>query len=265
MSNPAETYEAYMVPVLFAPWASRLIQFANIQPNDRVLDVGCGTGIVARLIASDVNFTGAITGLDLSSNMLAVARAMADQQNQKIDWHEGRVESMPFQNTSFDVVVCQQALQFFADRKLALSEIHRVLAKDGHFVFSTWQGLDRHPFYVKLHDVIQKRFRMSGVETIFELGDYDTLISLLIDAGFRFVEIEPVSMTARFPDPEGFLAGEIDVDTACIPSMQHLDAKERQRITADIRDEMAAALQEVTQEEHVVIPFHANIVRTKKQ
>src|SRR5262245_40752015 len=121
MSNPAETYESYMVPVLFAPWASRLIQSAKIQPNDRVLDVGCGTGIVARLIASDVDFHGTITGIDLSSNMLAVARAISEQNKQKIDWHEGRVESMPFQNGSFDLVVCQEALQFFADRKLALS------------------------------------------------------------------------------------------------------------------------------------------------
>jgi SAM-dependent methyltransferase len=180
---------------------------------------------------------------------------------QKIDWYEGRVESMPFKNGSFDLVVCQEALQFFAARNLALSEIHRVLTNQGRFVFSTWQGLDRHPFYVKLHNVIQKRFGMSGVETIFELGDYDALHSLITSAGFRIVEITPVSVTARFPDPKGFLAGEIDVDTACIPSMQHLNPDERQRITANIQDEMASALAEVTEEEHVVLPFHANIVR----
>jgi ubiquinone/menaquinone biosynthesis C-methylase UbiE len=260
MNNPAETYESYMVPVLFAPWASRLIQSANIQPNDRVLDVGCGTGIVSRLIASNVNFKGKIIGIDLSPNMLAVARARSEQQGGQIEWHEGRVESMPFQNASFDLVVCQEALQFFADRKSALSEIHRVLKTDGRFVFSVWQGLDHHPFYVKLHNVIQKRFGMSGVETIFELGNLETVFALLTSAGFRNVNVESVSMTARFPDPEGFLAGEIDVDTACIPSMQHLDAKERQRITADIRDEMAAALEEVTDKDHVVIPFHANII-----
>lgn len=264
MSNPAETYESYMVPVLFAPWALRLIQSANIQPGDRVLDVGCGTGVVSRLIASDVNFHGTITGLDLSPNMLAVAHAKAEKQALKIDWHEGRVESMPFQNGSFDLVVCQQALQFFADCKLALSEVRRVLTTDGRFVLSVWQGLDRHPFYVKLHDVIQKRFGMSGVETIFELGDAETVRGLLTNAGFQDLKIEPVSMTARFPDPEGFLAGEIDVDTACIPSMQHLDAKERQRITADIGDEMAAELEEVTDKDHVVITFHANIIRAKR-
>lgn len=263
MSNPAETYENYMVPVLFAPWAARLIQSASIQPDDRILDVGCGTGIVARLISSNVNFRGTITGIDLSSNMLAVARAMSDQNKQSIAWHEGRVESMPFQNGSFDLVVCQEALQFFADRKLALAEIHRVLSREGRFVFSVWQGLDRHPFYEKLHDVIHKRFGMSGVETIFELGDCNAVHSLLTATGFRDVEVQQVSMTARFPDPEGFLAGEIDVDTACIPSMQHLSADERQRLTADIRYEMAAALREVTEDRYVVMPFHANIFQAK--
>ncbi len=264
MSNPAETYESYMVPVLFAPWASRLIQSAKIRPNDRILDVGCGTGIVSRLIASNDNFHGTITGLDLSPHMLSVARAQSAQQRQKIEWHEGQVESMPFQNASFDLVVCQEALQFFADRKLALAEIHRVLKTDGHFAFSVWQGLDRHPFYVKLHNVIQKRFGMSGVEIIFELGDLETVFPLLTNANFHDVEVEPFSMIARFPDPEGFLDGEIDVDTACIPSMQHLDANERRRITADIRDEMSAALEEVTEKGHVVIPFHANIIRAKR-
>jgi hypothetical protein len=126
-----------------------------------------------------------------------------------------------------------------------------------------WQGLDHHSFYEKLHNVIRMRFGISGVETIFELGNLEMLLSLLGGAGFHDVEIESVSMTARFPDPEGFLAGEIDVDTAAIPSMQHLDAKERQRITADISDEMAAALVEVTDQDHVVIPFHANIIRAQ--
>lgn len=264
MSNPAETYESYMVPVLFAPWASRLIRSANLQPSDRVLDVACGTGVVARLVATDVKFKGKLVGLDVNPHMLAVARKMAEQEGPAIEWHEGRVESMPFQDASFDLVFCQQALQFFADRQAALAEIYRVLTNGGRFVLSVWQGLDRHPFYQTLHDVIQKRLGMSGVETIFEFGEADKLRGLLTDAGFRHIEIEPVSMTARFPDPAGFLAGEIDVDTAAIPSMQHLDANKRQMITAAIRDEMDGALREVTDADHVVIPFYANIVRAER-
>lgn len=264
MSNPAETYESYMVPVLFAPWASRLVQSANPQPGERVLDVACGTGVVARLVATHVKSVGKVVGLDLNPNMLAVARTMTKREGHVIEWHEGRAESLPFPDGSFDLVFCQQALQFLADRQAALAEMHRVLAAGGRVLLSVWQGLDRHPVYQTLHDVIRTRLGMSGVQDIFALGDADGVRTLLTDAGFRHVEIKPVSMTARFPDPAGFLAGEIDVDTAAIPSMQHLDAKARQTITAAIRENMEAALHEATEDDHVVIPFHANIVRAER-
>ena len=74
MANPAEGYESYMVPTLFGPCARILIQAANPKPDVRVLDVGCGTGIVAREVASRLGATGAVAAVDLSANMLAVAR-----------------------------------------------------------------------------------------------------------------------------------------------------------------------------------------------
>jgi ubiquinone/menaquinone biosynthesis C-methylase UbiE len=261
MSNPAETYEQYMVPTLFAPWASRLIQAANPQLGEQVLDVACGTGIVARKVAAHIGSNGSIVGIDLNPNMLTVARATAQGEGLAIEWHQGRAEKLPFADASFHLVLCQFALMFFADRQAALAEIQRVLVDGGRFLMSVWQSLDQHPFYRKLDDVIQRRFGMSGVQDIFALGDAEGLRALLTDAGFQQVEMEPVSMTARFPDPEGFLAGEIDVDTAAIPSLQHLDAQARQAITAAVGDEMKEALQEVTQGDSVVIPFHAHIVR----
>ena len=80
MANPAEGYESYMVPTLFAPCARILIEAADPKPGERVLDVGCGTGIVAREVASRRRATGAVTGVDLSANMLAVARAAAARE-----------------------------------------------------------------------------------------------------------------------------------------------------------------------------------------
>lgn len=265
MSNPAETYESYMVPTLFAPWASYLIQSANPQPGERVLDVACGTGIIARRVAPRVGLNGKVIGLDLNPNMLTVARAAAEREGLAIEWREDRAEKLPFQDGSFDLVLCQFALMFFADRHAALAEMHRVLTKGGRVSLSVWQGLERHPFYQTLDDVIQRRLGMSGVQEPFALGDAGELRTLLTEAGFQHVEIEPVSMTARFPDPEGFLAGEIDVDTAAIPSMQHLDARARQALIAAIREDMAAPLREVTQDNHVVLPFHAHIARAERR
>ena len=265
MSNPAETYESYMVPALFTPWASRLVESANPKSGERILDVACGTGIVARRVAPRTGPNGKVIGLDLNPNMLTVARAAAEREGLTIGWHEGRAEKLPFSDGSFDLVLCQFALMFFADRPAALAEMHRVLTDGGRLLLSVFQGLDHHPFYRTLDDVIQKRIGPSGVRQIFALGDADELRTLLMEAGFQHVMIEPVSMTARFPDPEGFLADEIDVDTAAIPSMQHLDAQARQAMLAEIREEMEAPLHEATEDDHVVIPFHVHIARAEQR
>jgi ubiquinone/menaquinone biosynthesis C-methylase UbiE len=221
MSNPAESYENYMVPALFAPWASRLVQSANLHPGQRVLDLACGTGIVARRAASLLKGSGSVTGLDLNPNMLAVARE-AGREQLTINWREGRAEQLPFPDNSFDLVLCQFGLMFFADRKAALAEIHRVLATGGRFFLSVWQSLDRHPFYKTLHTVIEARVGMSAVQDISSIDDPAKLRGELSDAGFGNVGIDPVSMTAQFPNPDRFLAAEIDVDAGQFPPCKNL-------------------------------------------
>lgn len=261
MSNPAEGYESYMVPALFGPWASNLVHSADPKTGERVLDLACGTGIVARRAAARLGPNAAITGIDLSPHMLAVARARAEREDVTIDWREGRAEQLPLPNDTFDLVLCQFALMFFADRRAALSEVHRVLKRGGRLALSVWQDLDHHPFYRTLHQVIERRLGVSALATIFALGERGELHRQLTAAGFQRVEIEPVSMTSRFPQPEAFLAGEIEVDTAAIPSLQNLAPAERQAIVAAISDEMAAPLREVTQGDRVVLEFHAHIAR----
>src|SRR5262245_17058193 len=108
-ANPAEGYESYMVPVLFAPWAANLIQAADPRPGESVLDVGCGTGIVARQIVSRLRGRAAVTGIDLNPNMLAVARAAGAREEVAVKWREGRAEALPFPDATFDLTLCQFA------------------------------------------------------------------------------------------------------------------------------------------------------------
>ena len=263
-TNPAETYESYMVPTLFGPWADVLVRSAQPRPGERVLDVACGTGIVARRVVNLVGSDGQVVGIDLNPNMLAVARSAAEREGLAIEWQEGPAERLPFPDGAFDLSLCQFALMFFADRRAALQEMHRVVRPGGRIALSVWQGLDHHPFYRTLDEAIQRRLGMSGVQDIFALGDTKELRMLLESAGFRAVEIEPVAMTARFPNPVAFLAGEIDVDTAAIPSMQHLDAEARRGVTVAIREDMERPLRAATEGEHVVLPFHAHVVRADR-
>ena len=260
MANPAEGYESYMVPTLFGPCARILVQVAEPTPGERVLDVGCGTGVVAREVVSRLGGTATVTAVDLSSNMLAVAKSAASREGLTIEWREGNAEQLPFRDGAFDLILCQFALMFVADKAAALSQMRRVVTESGRVLISVWQGLDRHPFYQTLHNVIQQRLGMSALQEIFALGNAEDLRGLALAAGFRRVDIKPFSLTARFPNPEAFIAGEIEVDTASIPSMQHLDSKAREAIVAAITKDMQSPLKELTSDKHVVIPFHGLIM-----
>ena len=265
MSYSSESYETYMVPALFGPWASHLIQSANPQPDEHILDVACGTGIVARSAAPSVGLSGRVIGLDLNPDMLTVARAAAERDGLVIEWQEGQAEKLPFPDGSFDLVLCQFGLMFFNDRHAALTEMRRVLKTSGRVRLSVWQGLDRHPFYQRLHEVSQRHLGRSVVQAVFSLGDPDELRRLLTGAGFQDVEIDSASITARFPNPQEFLAWEMDVDPATVPSMQHLEEPARQALMDSIRAEMEKALHEVTEDGRAVIRFHAYIASCERE
>src|SRR5919108_5331348 len=117
--DAANAYEALFVPALFGQWAPRVADAAQIQPGQRVLDVGCGTGVLAREVASRMGSSGRVAGIDPSPGMVAVAKQLAPT----VDWREGLAESLPFPDQSFDAVVSQFGLMFFTDRRQALREM----------------------------------------------------------------------------------------------------------------------------------------------
>jgi ubiquinone/menaquinone biosynthesis C-methylase UbiE len=135
-----EAYEAYLVPLL-ALWTDELIEMAGLNPQARILDVACGTGIVARRAAQRMGNVASITGLDSNDGMLQVAQTLWDGRQPSIDWRKGDVAALPFPNQAFDTVFCQQGLQFFPDRLAALKEIHRVLAPGGRLAISVWRSI----------------------------------------------------------------------------------------------------------------------------
>jgi SAM-dependent methyltransferase len=264
MAYSEESYESYLVPALFGPWAARLLQFANPQPGERVLDLACGTGIVARRMVSQLGSSGSLTALDLNRNMLRLGRAAAGQASASIGWVQSRAERLGFFDSCFNLVVCQFGLMFFADRQAALGELRRVLRPGGRLVLSVWQGLERHPFFQTLHAASRRRIGTSGVEAAFSLGDAGELRHYLAEAGLIQIEIEPVSLTVHIPQPQEFLAWEVDVNPAAIPALRHLDPQAQQAILADIRQEMQAPLRQLMQGDHVVIQLHAHIARTRR-
>ncbi len=123
-----EMYEQHLVPAMFEPFARDLIHLCNIRRSDRILDVACGTGIVSRLAIDYVDVTaGKVVGVDINPVMLNMARHCSVGKD--IDWKEGSSMSLPFPNEFFDLVVCQQGLQFFPDRIKALREMNEFLSE----------------------------------------------------------------------------------------------------------------------------------------
>ncbi len=157
MSNPAQTYESYIVPALFSPWAD--VMTAHVAPTagEQLLDVACGTGIVARRAYPALVPDGEAHGVDPNPNMLAVAREVAEWEGHPVQFAEGKAEELPYPDHSFDVVTCQQGAQFFADRQQGFTEMKRVLKDGGRAVVSTWQPLPRHDFFSALHSSMEER------------------------------------------------------------------------------------------------------------
>jgi ubiquinone/menaquinone biosynthesis C-methylase UbiE len=264
VSSPAETYETYLVPTFFAHLTTRVLEVAQPQPGDRVLDAACGTGVVARRVASILGARGRVVGLDLNPAMLAVARSAAAREGLDIDWREGRIEALPFPDGDFDLGVCQHGLQFVPDRAAAVAEMRRVLRDGGRVVVSVSQSLERHPLDHRLNDVLQARLGVAAISQIYALGDADELRALLAGAGLRDIEVVPVTFEVCNPDPERFLTMRLTSVTAGVPSLQHLDERGREEMIAAVGEEMEETLREYTMGDEVVRPVHVHIARATR-
>jgi ubiquinone/menaquinone biosynthesis C-methylase UbiE len=200
MSFP-EIFEQALVGPLFRPWAGPLLDDARLAPGDRVLDIACGTGIVARVARERLGPGPTIVGVDLSAPMLDVARRVAPD----IDWREGDAGALPLRTgEQFDVVVCQQGLQFFPDRAQAVREMHRALVPGGRVAVATWRPDSEVPFGLALREVAERHVGPIA-DRRHGFGDADPLAALFRDAGFSDVAVKTVGRTIHFADPMVFV------------------------------------------------------------
>ena len=201
LSSFPEMYERWLVGPLFRPWAEVMLEQVALATEDRVLDVACGTGVVARLAKDRLGDGGRVVGVDISPGMLAVARAVAPS----IDWREGNVNALPLGDSEqFDVVVCQQGLQFFPDKAAAARELRRALGPNGRLAVSTWRALDDIPIFRELHRVAEHHVGPI-VDQRHAFGDAALLATLLREAGVRDVDVKTMARTIRFDDASVFV------------------------------------------------------------
>jgi SAM-dependent methyltransferase len=206
-ATAAEVYDAFFVPALFEQWTDVVLEVADVGAGHRVLDVGCGTGVLARAAHARVGAHGHVAGLDPNDGMLTVAR----RAEPDIEWHTGLAERLPYPDNSFDRTVSQFALMFFTDPDAAFAEVSRVTRPDGRVAIAVWDRLNNNRGYARLAALIEELFGTDAADAIrapFQMGDPDSLIRLAATA-LSDPAVSRHPGTAHFESVQAWLHTEI--------------------------------------------------------
>jgi ubiquinone/menaquinone biosynthesis C-methylase UbiE len=208
-TRASAAYERVMVPAVFGPWAKILLERVALRPGMRVLDVASGTGIVARLAASEAGPTGRVVGIDSNDAMLAVARERAAAGGAHVEWRQENATTLSFPDEAFDRVLCQNGLQYIADKVAALREMRRVLAAGGALGLSVFSQSMGYQLFEQTAALFVGERAAAILREPFALADRDELARLLGQAELSSIQIETTALPARFASADDFIGYQL--------------------------------------------------------
>jgi SAM-dependent methyltransferase len=148
----ADVYEQFFVPALFGQFVEPMLDVVAVGDGDHLLDIGAGTGVVARAALKRVGRRGSIIAVDPNEGMLAVARRLEPT----IDVRRGLAEQLPVDQDEIDCVTCQFVLMFVSDRRCAIEEMRRVVRPGGRVAVATWASVEESPGYAAMVEMLEE-------------------------------------------------------------------------------------------------------------
>ncbi|MDZ7692171.1 MAG: class I SAM-dependent methyltransferase [Balneolaceae bacterium] len=205
----AESYQKYLVPAMFEECSEQLVSHAGITQGQRILDIACGTGVLARTAARHVGQNGNVVGLDMNPGMLSVAKQLAPD----LEWRQGMAEDLPFEDNFFDITFCQFSLMFFQDKQTAIQEMRRVLTSKGRLYIAVFNSLEQIPAYqhlLRIYADFVNDYQVHFLSSPFQLGDLQELHALLQDSGLESPRISSAELNARWPDVQTLVLADVE-------------------------------------------------------
>lgn len=234
-SDPSTiAYDRELVPWLFGHWAEPFVDLAEPLASSRLLDLACGSGLIARTLVGRLDRDGRIDAVDIDPAMVAYASSTIDDE--RVRWHSSDAADLPLEDGSIDGALCHQGLQFFPDQPKVLAEIARTLRPGGRLTVAVWGRLDDNPWPAALASATRAVLgdeAAEGMAVVCALGDATQVSTLLADAGFERASVDTRERTAVHPDVDIAVAGQL----AALPSgsiTDQLDSERRAHVTAEM-------------------------------
>jgi ubiquinone/menaquinone biosynthesis C-methylase UbiE len=231
-------YDQYMGPLFFEPYAIDLVSRINTQPV-MVLEIACGTGRVTKHLRKALATSSKLIATDLNAGMLQVAVQNVKEEN--VEFKEADAQLLPFDDNSFDLVVCQFGFMFVPDKSKAFSEAYRVLKPNGKILFSTWDKLENNKATYIIHHVVAEHLSAEAAAFYwapFSINTKEQLETLLKNAGFKEIKAERVTKQGTGATALEVAKGLI-LGTPAFNQITNIDADAPSRLVSIAEKELA--------------------------
>ena len=201
-------YENLFVPALFEAWTKHLIEGANVQQGSHVLDVACGTGVLARAALARTGAMGQVVGADPAPGMLAVAKEIEPN----IDWVLCAAEALDVDDDTFDCVVSQFGLMFFQDLQKSTDEMFRAMKPGGSLAIAVWRSVENNPAYADIIAVLEEQIGTAAADALrlpYSLGDASKVTAVLEGSAFEDITVEAKTESATFSSSRQMVEAEL--------------------------------------------------------